>query len=106
MIVMSLCKGLLLIAFCELFPTNVWQATTELNLFFKDLTSTTITVADMEILERYIPIIICKLERIFPLGFFDSMEHLPIHLPYEARIASLYNIVGCIILKGKTSNLN
>ena len=53
MIVMSLCKGLLLIAFCELFPTNVWQATTELNLFFKDLTSTTITVADMEILERY-----------------------------------------------------
>jgi len=26
----------------------------------------------------------CKLERIFPLGFFDSMEHLPIHLPYEA----------------------
>ena len=40
----------------------------------------------MERLERDIPIIICKLERIFPPGFFDSMEHLPIHLPYEAKI--------------------
>ncbi|XP_039130823.1 uncharacterized protein LOC120267164 isoform X1 [Dioscorea cayenensis subsp. rotundata] len=33
-----------------------------------------------------IPVILCKLERIFPSAFFDSMEHLPIHLPYEAKI--------------------
>ena len=80
-------QRLLPIAFRELLPTNVWQALTELSLFFKDLTSTTITVANMERLERDIPIIICKLERIFPPSFFDSMEHLPIHLPYETRIA-------------------
>ena len=54
--------------------------------FFKGLTSTTIKVEDMERLERDIPIIIFKLERIFPPGFFDSMEHLPIHLPYEEKI--------------------
>ena len=41
----------------------------------------------MERLERDIPIIIFKLECIFPPDFFDSMEHLPIHLPYEAKIA-------------------
>lgn len=29
---------------------------------------------------------LCKLERISPPAFFDSMEHLPIHLPYEARV--------------------
>ena len=80
-------QRLLPIAFRELLPTNVWQALTEFSLFFKDLTSTTITVANMERLERDIPIIICKLERIFPPGFFDYMEHLPIHLPYETRIA-------------------
>ena len=40
----------------------------------------------MERLERNIPIIIFKLERILPPGFFDSMEHLPIHFPYEAKI--------------------
>ena len=80
-------QRLIPIAFRELLPTNVWQALTELSLFFKGLTSTTIKVEDMERLERDIPIIICKLERIFPPGFFDSMEHLPIHLPYEAKIA-------------------
>ena len=28
---------------------------------------------------------LCKLEMIFPPLFFDSMEHLPIHLPFEAK---------------------
>ncbi|XP_074580679.1 uncharacterized protein LOC141837120 [Curcuma longa] len=37
-------------------------------------------------LEIEIPIILCKLERIFPPSFFDSMEHLPVHLSYKARI--------------------
>ncbi|XP_015160877.1 uncharacterized protein [Solanum tuberosum] len=80
-------QRLLPIAFRELLPSNVWQALTELSLFFKDLTSTTLRVDDMERLERDIPQILCKLERIFPPGFFDSMEHLPVHIPYEARIA-------------------
>ncbi|KAK4384631.1 hypothetical protein Sango_3041700 [Sesamum angolense] len=28
----------------------------------------------------------CNLEKVFPLAFFDSMEHLILHLPYEARV--------------------
>ena len=80
-------QRLIPIAFRELLPVNVWQALTELSLFFKDLTSTVITGEDMERLDKDIPVIICKLERIFPPSFFDSMEHLPIHLAYEARIA-------------------
>ena len=62
---------LLPIAFRELLPCNEWQALTELSLFFKDLTSMTLRVDDMERLERDIPQILCKLERIFPPGFFD-----------------------------------
>ncbi|XP_075521643.1 uncharacterized protein LOC142554928 [Primulina tabacum] len=38
-------------------------------------------------MENDIPVILCKLERIFPPSFFDCMEHLPVHLAYEARIA-------------------
>ncbi|KAM3398451.1 putative protein isoform X3 [Capsicum galapagoense] len=41
----------------------------------------------MKRLQGDIPQILCKLEHIFPPGFFDSMEHLPVHLPYEAKIA-------------------
>src|SRR4051812_31321743 len=37
-------------------------------------------------MEKDIPIILCKLEQFLPPGFFDSMEHLPVHLAYEARI--------------------
>jgi len=38
---------------------------------------------DLVGMEQNIPIIIYKLEGIFPLGFYDSMKHLIIHLPIE-----------------------
>ena len=51
----------------------MWKALTELSMFFKDLTSTIIKNDDMAQLEEEIPVILCKLERIFPPIFFDSM---------------------------------
>ena len=42
----------------------------------------------MERLEKEIPIFLCRLERSFTPSFVNSMEHLPIHLAYEAMIAS------------------
>ncbi|XP_060200510.1 uncharacterized protein LOC132628763 [Lycium barbarum] len=80
-------QRLLPIAFRELLSSNVWQTLIELSLSFKDFTSTVLRAVDLERLEVHIPQILCKLERIFPSGFFNSMEHLPVHLPYEARIA-------------------
>ena len=77
-------QRLLPIAFRELLPHNVWKELTELSMFFKDLTSTIIKNDDMARLEEEIPVILCKLEHIFPPSFFDSMEHLPVHLPHEA----------------------
>ncbi|KAM3251583.1 hypothetical protein P3L10_005653 [Capsicum annuum] len=80
-------QRLIPIAFRELLPQNVWQPLTELSLFFKDLTSTTITEEQMRQLEENIPLILTKIERIFPPSFWDSMEHLPIHLAYEEHLA-------------------
>ncbi|WMV19187.1 hypothetical protein MTR67_012572 [Solanum verrucosum] len=37
-------------------------------------------------MEENIVVITTKLEKIFPCGFFDVMEHLPIHLVQEARL--------------------
>ena len=56
-------------------------------MFFKDLTSTIIKNYDMSRLEEEILVILCKLEHIFPPCFFESMDHLPVHLPHEARLA-------------------
>ena len=80
-------QRLIPIAFRNLMPMNVWEPLTELSLFFKDITCTKLKEGDMRRLELEIPVILCKLERIFPPTFFDSMDHLPVHLPYEARIA-------------------
>jgi hypothetical protein len=40
----------------------------------------------MEKLEKQIPVLVCKLEKIFPPGFFNPMQHLLVHLPYEAKV--------------------
>ena len=80
-------QRLIPIDFREILPLNVWKVLIELSLFFKELTATKIKTDDMVRLENDIPLILYKHERIFPPSFFDSMEHLPVHLAYEARIA-------------------
>nr|KAJ0199664.1 hypothetical protein LSAT_V11C600330190 [Lactuca sativa] len=80
-------QRLMTIAFHEMLPQQVWEALTEFNIFFKTLTATSITPKDLERIETEIPIILCKLETIFVFGIFNSMEHLPVHLPYKVKIA-------------------
>jgi len=58
----------------------------ELSNFFcilcaKELSQT--VVAEME---QLAPVLLCKLEKIFPPVFFNPMQHMILHLPYEARM--------------------
>jgi len=76
---------LLPIAFSSL-PTHVRNPIIEVSHFFKDLCSTTLKEDELTRMEQNIPIILCKLEIIFPPTFFDSMEHLPVHLAYEVKL--------------------
>ena len=76
---------LLLIPLRELLD-HVWSPLTELSEYFRDLCSSTLGVDDLLVMGKNIPIILCKLERIFPLRFFDYIEHLPVHLAYEAWV--------------------
>jgi len=78
-------KQLLPIAFSAL-PNEVWKPLAVLSKFFKDLCSTILRVDDLSLMEQNIVITLCKLERFFLPAFFNSMEHVPMHLPYEARI--------------------
>jgi len=59
---------------------------TEISQFFKNICASTLRVDELEKLDKLIPIILCQLEQFFPPGFFDSMEHLPVHLAYEAKL--------------------
>ncbi|KAL0307549.1 UNVERIFIED_CONTAM: hypothetical protein Scaly_2979200 [Sesamum calycinum] len=78
-----------MISFLEMFPKSVWSALIEVSLLFQILCSTTLDVNKVQELKASVAIIFCNLEKIFSLSFFDSMEHLIVHLPYEVRVGGL-----------------
>jgi hypothetical protein len=40
----------------------------------------------MQRLEKEIAVLVCKMETIFPPGWFNMMQYLLVHLPWEARV--------------------
>ncbi|XP_061373828.1 uncharacterized protein LOC133316129 [Gastrolobium bilobum] len=67
-------------------PKHVWSILTEFSMFFREICASQLNAERLRHLEASVPIMLCKLEMIFPPTFFDSMEHLPVHLAYEARV--------------------
>jgi hypothetical protein len=79
-------QTLIPLAIRDLLPNGIWDALTEITHFFRDICSSKLNVDHVERLEMNIVETICKLEMIFPLLFFDSIEHLPVHLLYEIKV--------------------
>jgi len=82
-------QTLIPLAYRDLLLKEIWDALTEISHFFRDICSNKLNVDHIERLETNIIETLCKLEMIFPPSFFDSMEHLPIHLPFEAKVGGL-----------------
>ncbi|KAK9050828.1 hypothetical protein SSX86_030202 [Deinandra increscens subsp. villosa] len=79
-------QRLLPIAIRGFVSKDVYEAVTELCMFFRVLCSKTLHLDDLFRMKDTIVQTICKLERILPPSFFDSMEHLVIHLADEALL--------------------
>jgi hypothetical protein len=67
-------------------PEHVWLALLELSYFFRQLCAKALSRTVVADLERLAPMLLCKLEKIFPPGFFNPMQHLILHLLYDARM--------------------
>jgi hypothetical protein len=65
---------------------DVYEAIAELGNFFRELCSRNLKKYVVKRLKKDIPVILCKLEKIFPPAFFDVMVHLAVHLPDEALL--------------------
>ena len=50
-------------------------------------------------LEKMAPALLCKLEKIFPPGFFNLMQHLILHLSYEARMGGPVQFRWCYFVE-------
>jgi len=62
---------------------HVWLVLTELSYFFRQLCAKELSHTMIEDLEKVAPVLLCKLEKIFPPDFFNPMQHLILHLPYD-----------------------
>ena len=79
-------ERLLPIMFRGYLNDDVWRVLAELSYFYRQLCAKEISKEMMERLEKEIPVLVCKMEKIFPPGFFNLMQHLLVHLPYEAKV--------------------
>jgi hypothetical protein len=79
-------EKLLPVIFWGYFDDDVWIVLAELSYFYRQLCAKEIMVEMMQKLEKEIPVLLCKMEKNFPPGFFNPMQHLLIHLPYEAKV--------------------
>jgi hypothetical protein len=77
-------------------PESVWQVLAELSYFFHQLCAKEISRTVALELEKVAPMLLCKLEKIFPPGFFLPMQHLIVHLPTKAHLGGLSRPVGAI----------
>ena len=67
-------------------PEDEWLVLAELSYFFCVLCVKELSPNLVEEMEELAPELICKLEKIFPPGFFNPMQHFILHLPTEARL--------------------
>ncbi|XP_075111839.1 uncharacterized protein LOC107799971 [Nicotiana tabacum] len=74
------------VAIHGLLPKEVCDPIIVLGKVFKNIYSKCLTIEDLDILEVEIPVILTKLQLVFPPVFFDVMVHLPIHFPSEAKL--------------------
>jgi hypothetical protein len=68
------------------FKPNLWKIFAELSYFYKHICAKQVSKVMMQRLEKENALLVCKMETVFPLGLFNAMQHLLVHLPWEARV--------------------
>jgi hypothetical protein len=58
----------------------------ELSYFYRQICAKQVSKMMMQKFEKEILVLVCKMEKVFPPGWFNMMQHLLVHLPWEARV--------------------
>jgi hypothetical protein len=80
-------------------PEHLWKLLAEVSFFFRQLCAKEISLKVVEELEKTAVELICKLEKVFPPGFFLSMQHLIMHLPNEVRMGGPVQYRWCYVIE-------
>jgi hypothetical protein len=76
-------ERLMPVIFCGYLNVDLWKIFTE--LFYRRICAKEVLKAMMEKLGKEIPLLVCKMEKVFPPEWFNAMQHLLLHLTWEAR---------------------
>lgn len=82
-----LMQQLMPIALRGILPDEVTSVLFDLSAYFRGICSKVLHVDELDRLEEAIKITLCRMEMIFPPGFFTVMVHLVVHLATECKIA-------------------
>jgi hypothetical protein len=77
----------------------------ELSFFFCQLCAKEIDLVVISSMEHETAVLLCKLEKIFPPGFFNPMQHLILRIPYETRMGGHVQFQWCYAIEREQKNL-
>jgi hypothetical protein len=81
-----LLQQLMPIALRGIIPDDITAVMFELSAYFRGICSKVLRLDDLDRLEQSIKVTLCKMEMIFPPGFFTVMVHLVVHLATECKM--------------------
>jgi hypothetical protein len=73
------------VIFRDYFNTNLWKIFAELRYIYRQICAEQVSKVMMQKLDKEISVLVCKIEKIFLPGWFNAMQHLLVHLPWEAK---------------------
>jgi hypothetical protein len=79
-------ERLMPIMFRGYFNADMWKIFDELSYFYRHICAKKVSKAIMQKLENEIKVLVCKMEKIILHGWFNVIQHLLVHLPWEARV--------------------
>jgi hypothetical protein len=68
------------------FDIDLWKMFAELSYFYTHLCAMQVSKTMMQKFEKKISILVSKMEKVFPPGWFNAMQHLLAHLLWEAKV--------------------
>jgi hypothetical protein len=82
-------ERLMLVIFSGYFDADLWKIFAKLSYFYRQIYAKQVSKAMMQKLEKEIVVLVCKMEKIFPHGWFNTMQYLLVYLPWEAKVGGL-----------------
>jgi hypothetical protein len=79
-------ERLMLVMFHGYFKADLWKMFVQLSYFYMQICAKQVSKVMMQWLEKKIIVFVCKMEKVFSLGWFNEMQHLLLYLPWEGRV--------------------